>query len=60
MTVAVVPRAPVGSATLDGNAPSLAAAALGAEVVEHHENRPRRFDRAMVTVDATGHPDGLA
>jgi alcohol dehydrogenase len=46
---------------VDGDASSLAAAAaLGAEIAEHHGNWPRRFDRALITVDATGHPDGLA
>jgi threonine dehydrogenase-like Zn-dependent dehydrogenase len=28
--------------------------------VEHHGSWPRRFDRAPITVDATGHADGLA
>lgn len=46
---------------VDGDPAALAAAAaLGAEAVEHHGNWPRRFDRALVTVDATGHPEGLA
>ena len=46
---------------VDGDAAALTAAAtLGAEIVEHHGAWPRRFDRALITVDGTGHPDGLA
>lgn len=46
---------------VDGDARSLAAAAaLGAKAMEHHGDWPRRFDRAPITVDASGHPDGLA
>jgi len=46
---------------VDGDPLSLAAAAaLGAEVVEHHGSWPRRFDRALITVDGTGDPEGLA
>src|SRR5262249_23709308 len=46
---------------IDGDPASLAAAqALGAEVVEHHGSWPRRFDRALITVDGTGDPEGLA
>jgi threonine dehydrogenase-like Zn-dependent dehydrogenase len=37
-----------------------AAAALGADVTEHRGNWPRRFDRALITVDGTGDPAGLA
>lgn len=35
------------------------AAALGAEVERHQGDRPRRFDRAPVTVDNTGDAEGL-
>jgi alcohol dehydrogenase len=46
---------------VDSDPLSLAAAtALGAEVVEHHGSWPRRFDRALITVDGTGDPEGLA
>src|SRR6266849_1024135 len=46
---------------VDGDPLSLAAAAaLGAEVVEHHGSWPRRFDRALITVDGTGNAEGLA
>lgn len=46
---------------VDSDSASLAAAAaLGAEVTEHHGRWPRRFDRALVTVDGTGDPEGLA
>jgi len=46
---------------IDSDASALAAAAaLGAETVEHHGDWPRRFDRALITVDGTGHPEGLA
>ena len=46
---------------VDADPASLAAArALGAEVVEHHGGWPRRFDRALITVDGTGDPEGLA
>jgi threonine dehydrogenase-like Zn-dependent dehydrogenase len=37
-----------------------AAAALGAEVTEHHGPWPRHFERAPITVDGTGDADGLA
>jgi alcohol dehydrogenase len=37
-----------------------AAERLGAEVTHHHGPWPRRFDRALITVDSTGDPDGLA
>jgi len=37
-----------------------AAAALGADAARHHGTWPRRFGEAPITVDATGHPDGLA
>jgi alcohol dehydrogenase len=29
-------------------------------VTHHHGPWPRRFDRALITVDSTGDPDGLA
>ena len=47
---------------VDNDPPSLAAAAaLGADVMEHHGRPwPRRFDRALITVDGTGDPEGLA
>ena len=46
---------------VDGDPGSLAAAkALGADIVEHHGSWPRRFDRALITVDGTGDPEGLA
>jgi len=46
---------------VDSDAQSLSVAAgLGAEVAEHQGPWPRRFDRALITVDGTGHPDGLA
>jgi alcohol dehydrogenase len=46
---------------IDGDQRSLAAAAaLGADAVEHRGPWPRRFDRAPITVDGTGDPDGLA
>jgi threonine dehydrogenase-like Zn-dependent dehydrogenase len=46
---------------VDSDPVSLAAAtALGAEVTEHHGRWPRRFDRALITVDGTGDPEGLA
>jgi len=46
---------------VDGDPVSLAAAkALGAEIVEHDGPWPRRFDRALITVDGTGDPEGLA
>jgi threonine dehydrogenase-like Zn-dependent dehydrogenase len=45
---------------VDGDPVSLAAAAaLGAEVEEHHDSWPRRFGRAPITVDGTGDPEGL-
>jgi alcohol dehydrogenase len=37
-----------------------AAERLGAEVVRHTGDWPRRFDRARITVDNTGTPEGLA
>ena len=37
-----------------------AAKALGADIVEHHGSWPRRFDRALIIVDGTGDPEGLA
>jgi threonine dehydrogenase-like Zn-dependent dehydrogenase len=37
-----------------------AAASLGADVDHHEGPWPRRFDRALITVDATGDEDGLA
>jgi len=46
---------------VDSDARSLAAAAaLGAEVTEHHGSWPRHFERAPITVDGTGDADGLA
>src|SRR5438128_1538014 len=40
---------------IDSDERSLAAAAaLGAEVTEHHGPWPRHFDRALITVDGTG------
>jgi len=46
---------------VDTDPAALAAArAVGAEVVEHHGGWPRRFDRALITVDGTGDPEGLA
>ncbi len=36
-----------------------AAAALGVDAIHHHGPWPRRFGEAPITVDATGHPDGL-
>jgi alcohol dehydrogenase len=37
-----------------------AAAALGVDATRHRGAWPRRFGEAPITVDATGHPDGLA
>jgi threonine dehydrogenase-like Zn-dependent dehydrogenase len=46
---------------IDGDERCLAAAAaLGAEVMEHHGSWPRHFDRAPITVDGTGDAEGLA
>jgi alcohol dehydrogenase len=46
---------------VDGDAERMAVAeALGAEVEERGAAWPRRFERAPITVDATGDPEGLA
>lgn len=46
---------------IDADPERLAAAeAIGAEPVEHQGAWPDRFERALITVDNTGEPDGLA
>lgn len=46
---------------IDSEAPRLAQAErLGAQAVEHSGRWPRRFERAPITVENTGTPDGLA
>jgi threonine dehydrogenase-like Zn-dependent dehydrogenase len=46
---------------VDSDAERLAAAArLGAEAIEHRGPWPKRFERALITVDASGDQDGLA